>query len=105
MAVVNSGAMSVFGLFYYATKIPTMDGFFSYGGLDESRFHGRDNFGSTVCTFFGVALACDLIFGTIFYPAHMDWLVAYFHHILYIYVSISKLTINRMYKMYMCMHS
>lgn len=85
ISVCSSATMSTFGIFYYLTKIPTQEGYFTLGHLEESRFHGRDNFGCIVCTVFATFLLSDLIFGSVFYPKQCDFLTTWFHHLLYLY--------------------
>lgn len=92
ISVMSSATMTMLGFYYYLVKVPTLNNFFFFGGLDEDRFHQRDNFGCALCTMFGVVLVCDLAFGIIFYPKQMDFLTAYFHHSLYIYFMYFAIT-------------
>lgn len=114
VSLVNSFVMSVMGIIYLAgeikcnflhtlnyfiisiivAKLPLHPNILRFGPEGRDLFHSADNFGVLCCLWFGLANITDLAFGVMFYREQLQFLTAYFHHSVFIWMMYASTTGN-----------
>jgi hypothetical protein len=87
LSCFNSGLLTLLGCVYTYFKFKETGITLQYKSL-----HNSDDMSFLVCLWFGLFNATDLVFGSLMYPAQMDFLTAYIHHPLFIYIMIACTT-------------
>lgn len=98
ISLINSFAMSVVGVYYFAMVNYEYPQFLLMGSEGLEKGYARvDNISCIICVWFAVANIFDLLFGVLFYREQLSLLTTYFHHPLFAWASMAFLTGNAIF--------
>jgi hypothetical protein len=93
ISLFNSGLMSAAGIIYAVMKTRSHHwAALTFGAGGRAAFHTRDNFVVLVCIWFALANFADVAFGVMFYRRQLQFLTAWIHHPVFIWVMYCSTT-------------
>lgn len=98
ITIANSFLTMLLGVFYLYEKVSHDDRYLTFGDKGHDMFYSQSNVSALLCLWFALANIFDLGLGLIFYRAQLNWLTAYVHHPIYIWIMYACTTGDCGYK-------
>ncbi|RYG70234.1 hypothetical protein EON64_00720 [archaeon] len=92
ISVINSGLMTLAGMYYLYFIISSDLDFFVMSPKNLQYFEGRTDFSVLVSLWFAIANIFDLAVGMVYYPKYLGLLTAYVHHSVFIWMMYASTT-------------
>lgn len=92
ISLINSGLMTLAGIYYLYFTIKSDPNFFSMQPKNISHFEGRTDFSVLVSLWFAIANIFDIAVGVVYYPKYLGLLTAYVHHSVFVWMMYASTT-------------
>lgn len=94
ISLVNAAIMVVASIVYISVNYESIVQKLSDLEPFTDIFHNKNDFSSLVCLWFALTNVFDILFGVVFYPKYLNFLTAWIHHPVYMYIMYFAITGN-----------